>query len=187
MKSTQRPDPARREAAITAAAREIAESEGWPAVTVRRLAGAIGYSQPVLYQHFPLGRPEIVAAVARQGFAELAGLLQVPAPAADSRATRAAVRETARAYLSFARSHPASYQAMFEMSSLNDFATDSTPVELRTAFAAVVALLGGGPDGDIRAELFWSLLHGLATLERDGRIPPAPREARIEAIAAMFG
>ena len=37
---------------ILAAARELAEAEGWDAVTTRRLAGLIDYSQPVLYSHF---------------------------------------------------------------------------------------------------------------------------------------
>src|SRR5699024_3426 len=106
--------PADREAAIVAAARGIAESEGWPAVTVRRLAAAIGYSQPVLYQHFPKGRPSIVAAVARSGFAQLEKRV---AGAEDPDALTA----TARAYLAFAREHAGLYAAMFEMPSLNRF------------------------------------------------------------------
>ena len=50
---------AARELQIVTAAREIAEADGWPAVTVRRLADAIGFSQPVLYGHFPDGRDPI--------------------------------------------------------------------------------------------------------------------------------
>ena len=37
---------------IVAAACELAEAEGWEAVTTRRLAALIDYSQPVLYSHF---------------------------------------------------------------------------------------------------------------------------------------
>ena len=33
---------------ILATARDLAEAEGWDAVTTRRLAGLIDYSQPVL-------------------------------------------------------------------------------------------------------------------------------------------
>ena len=40
---------AEREHRIIAAARMIAEREGWNAVTIRRLADQIQYSQPVLY------------------------------------------------------------------------------------------------------------------------------------------
>ncbi|RAE49416.1 TetR family transcriptional regulator, partial [Burkholderia multivorans] len=53
-----------RRAAILAAARTSADSSGWSAVTTRRLAEAIGYSQPVLYGHFPGGKAEIMRTVA---------------------------------------------------------------------------------------------------------------------------
>lgn len=165
-----------------AAARGIAESEGWPAVTVRRLAAAIGYSQPVLYQHFPKGRPSIVAAVARSGFAQLEELV-APGAANEPRA----VAQTARAYLTFAREHAALYAAMFEMPSLNRFASAHTPAELRSAFDAIAVLFGHGQEADTRAELFWSMLHGVAVLERDGRLPPERREERIGQIAQIFG
>lgn len=174
------PAPPDREAAIVAAARAIAESEGWPAVTVRRLAAAIGYSQPVLYQHFPKGRPEIIAAVARSGFAELETLV------AEEGARSGAVRQTARAYLTFAREHGALYAAMFEMPSLNPFASAQTPIQLRNAFEALRALFGPGSEADTRTELFWSMLHGVAVLERDGRLPPEQREERITMIAGLF-
>ena len=60
-----------RRRAIIAAARDRAESEGWTAVTTRHLADAIGYSQPVLYGHFPGGKSEIMLACALDGFVEL--------------------------------------------------------------------------------------------------------------------
>src|SRR5580704_18911858 len=63
---------AERRQQILDAARAVAEAEGWAAVTSRRLADAIGYTQPVLYQHFPGGKTEIMRTVALAGFAELA-------------------------------------------------------------------------------------------------------------------
>ena len=62
---------AERRQQILTAARAVAEAEGWSAVTSRRLADAIGYSQPVLYTHFPGGKTEIMRTVALAGFAEL--------------------------------------------------------------------------------------------------------------------
>lgn len=190
-RGSTRPD---RAAAILAAARAIAESEGWPAVTVRRLAAAIGYSQPVLYQHFAKGRPEIIAAVARSGFAQLeeivgsaAGAVTTGSAAGATTAENGTLAAVARAYLTFAREHGALYEAMFEMPSLNRFASDETPAELRSAFGAVAALFGTGPDADTRAELLWSMLHGVAVLERDDRLPAERREARIAEIARIFG
>ena len=58
---------AEREGRIISAARVIAEKEGWDAVTIRRLAKEIEYSQPVLYSHFA-SRDAIVEAVAVEGF-----------------------------------------------------------------------------------------------------------------------
>ena len=60
---------------IVAAACELAEAEGWEAVTTRRLAELIDYSQPVLYSHFK-GKADIMRAVAIRGFEELAAGLR---------------------------------------------------------------------------------------------------------------
>ena len=62
---------AERRQQILDAARAMAEADGWTAVTSRRLADAIGYTQPVLYGHFPGGKTEIMRTVALAGFAEL--------------------------------------------------------------------------------------------------------------------
>ena len=55
---------------IVAAARELAEAEGWDAVTTRRLAELIEFSQPVLYSHFK-GKADIMAAVATEALRSL--------------------------------------------------------------------------------------------------------------------
>ena len=88
-KSRERAD---REDRIVAAARGIAESEGWEAVTIRRLAKEIEYSQPVLYSHFE-NRDAIVAAVAVEGFEELTAVLRAAVDGANSR--RDALRDVA--------------------------------------------------------------------------------------------
>src|SRR6201997_4282682 len=60
---------------IVDTARQVAETEGWDAVTTRRLSTEIEYSQPVLYKHFS-GMDQVAAADALDGFAELGRLLQ---------------------------------------------------------------------------------------------------------------
>src|SRR5208282_6540900 len=95
---------ARREQLIVTSARELAETGGWDAVTMRRLADRVEYSQPVLYSHFS-GRADIVRAVALEGFAELAEELRDARSGARSPA--AALRALAAAYLAFAQSRPA--------------------------------------------------------------------------------
>src|SRR3954467_781331 len=100
---------AEREHRITAAARAIAARDGWSAVTIRRLAKEIEYSQPVLYSHFA-NRDAIVAAVAAEGFGELAEALR--AAAGEARG-RDAVLNVAMGYFAFALDRPALYDAMF--------------------------------------------------------------------------
>src|SRR2546430_13280200 len=73
---------AERERLIVATARELAEHQGWDAVTTRRLAERIEYSQPVLYSHFR-GKREIIGAVALEGAAELAAAVRPPSPPGD--------------------------------------------------------------------------------------------------------
>jgi AcrR family transcriptional regulator len=170
-----------RERLIVATARELAEQQGWDAVTTRRLAESIEYSQPVLYSHFR-GKREIIGAVALEGAAELAAALRSAAAAADG--PRARVTALARAYLDFAARNPAVYDAMFQLDGGLPFAQADTPEPLKDAFAALLESLdevaGEGVHPGLFTELFWAALHGLATLTRAGRLPPEDTERRTE-------
>src|SRR3954470_7538496 len=106
-----------RHALILRTARELAEAEGWEAVTTRRLAEQVEYSQPVLYSHFK-GKDAIMAAVAVEGFTDLAADL-----AAARHDTDDALAAVSAAYLSFADRRPALYDAMFNLSVDLPFAT----------------------------------------------------------------
>ncbi|WP_027685583.1 TetR/AcrR family transcriptional regulator [Rhizobium leguminosarum] len=166
-----------REGRIVAAARAVAENEGWDAVTIRRLAKEIEYSQPILYSHFA-NRDAIVAAVAVEGFKELATVLQEAAGGANGR--RDALMDVAMAYFAFALSRPALYQAMFILPTQLKFAEAETRSELRAGFDAIAAAVSPFcADVEIVTETFWAALHGLAELERSGRIRPGMRDQRI--------
>src|SRR5580698_9671740 len=116
-------DKQARRAQIISAARRIAELEGWSNVTVRRLSDEISYSQPVLYAHFE-SRDGILAAVAIEGFQELGVALEK----ARKRLKRGtAVESVAGAYLEFAASSPALYEAMFSLSLTVPFGEAATP------------------------------------------------------------
>jgi AcrR family transcriptional regulator len=175
-----------REKLIVTAARELAEAEGWDAVTTRRLAEKVEYSQPVLYSHFN-GKDAIVAAVAVEGFAELATQLRAArVEAADADAALAAV---GRAYTAFADRHPALYDAMFSQAVTLPFATPDVPPVLRAGFdelAAAISPHAGGDDTGLLTETFWAALHGLTTLIRSGRIPAAQHDERLALLIARF-
>ncbi|MFD5080842.1 TetR/AcrR family transcriptional regulator [Streptomyces sp. NPDC058371] len=172
---------ASRERLIVATARELAEQQGWDAVTTRRLAERIEYSQPVLYSHFR-GKREIIGAVALEGAAELAAALRAAASAEDG--ARARVTALARAYLDFAAGNPAVYDAVFQLDGGLAFANEDTPEPLKDAYAALLENLGEAAGDDVHpglfTEVFWASLHGLATLTRAGRLPPGDTGRRVE-------
>ena len=159
---------------VIGAARDIAESDGWAAVTMRRVAGQLGVTQPVLYSAFA-GRQALIDAVALHGFRDMAAALA----AVD--ATPAA---RMRAYLDFAAAHPRVYEAMFSLPSELAFAAADTPEPLRQAFAAIHDAF---PDADgTPAEVAWSALHGLATLQAGGRLRDSHAQARFDLVHAML-
>ncbi|WP_037677698.1 TetR/AcrR family transcriptional regulator [Streptomyces griseus] len=178
---------AERERLIVTAARELAEAEGWDAVTTRRLAAEIEYSQPVLYSHFK-GKGAIMAAVAVEGCAELAAELRAARPAA--RDTRAALRAVGKAYTAFARRRPALYDAIFTHAVDLPFATPEAPAALWDAFnelaAAVKPVAAEGDDPGLLTETYWASLHGLVTLMRSGRLPEGAHERRLELLIGHF-
>lgn len=175
---------AEREGRIIATARAIAEREGWSAVTVRRLAGEIEYSQPVLYSHFK-NRDAVVTAVAVEGFRELAAALR--AAARGSTGHRKALENVATAYLAFAFRHSALYEAMFVIPTELRFAEADAPPELHEGFDCLAAVVAPFcTDVEVATETFWATLHGLAELERSGRIRPAARTERVRQVVEAF-
>lgn len=173
---------AERRRQILEAARERADADGWSAVTTRHLADAIGYTQPVLYGHFPGGKAEIMLAVALEGFV---ALTQRCREVLDSKRGREAIEAAAIAYLDFGSQHPAVYEAMFQQSIDASFASADTPRDLREGFEALAEAIGDDGDGTT-TEVFWGALHGISLLERAGRMRPEHRAERVAELSARF-
>src|SRR6059058_1329846 len=168
------PDLDSRRDQVSRAARDLAETDGWAAVTMRRLAAELGVTQPVLYSAFP-GRQALIDAVALGGFGDLAAALE---------AVDASPLARMRAYLDFAAAHPQVYEAMFSMPSGLPFAADDTPRPLRQALAA---LRDASPDAaGTRAGVAWAALHGLAPLQAGGRLRPGQLQARFNLTLRMI-
>jgi AcrR family transcriptional regulator len=183
VKDRKERERAQRERLIVSTARELAEQQGWDAVTTRQLSERIEYSQPVLYSHFR-GKRGIIGAVALQGAAEMAVALRAATRAAHG--PRARVTALARAYLDFAADNPAVYDAMFQLDGGLAFAKEDTPEPLKDGFAALLETLeevaGDGVHPGLFTEVFWAALHGLATLTRAGRLPPQDAERRVQLV-----
>jgi len=171
---------------ILATARTLAESEGWEAVTTRRLSTEIEYSQPVLYKHFA-SMEDIVEAVAVEGFGELAEALR--AARLGSGPPDDELRRVAVAFSDFAKRNPALYDAMFTRSLRLRFGAEDTPPPLVDAFSELreaVAAVVGRRDVDTVTEVLWAALHGLATLDRSDRLRPGRDAERIKILVAQF-
>jgi AcrR family transcriptional regulator len=170
---------------ITATARTLAESEGWDAVTTRRLSTAIEYSQPVLYKHFR-SMEDIAEAVALEGFDELTAALHAARRAAGPPDE---IGRAAAAFLDFAALNPALYDAMFTRATRLRFAAEDTSASLIAAFGelrAAVATVAGTRDADTLTEVLWAALHGLVMLDRGDRLRPGHRAERLEVLVAQF-
>ncbi len=144
---------AKRQREIVAAARALLAAEGADAVTVARIAGALGIKAPSLYKHFA-GKRAIELALIEQGLGELAEAMEA---AGDG------LGDLAAAYRAFARANPALYGLM----------SDGAPTREHVALEGRVTapLVRAVGDRDL-ARAVWGFLHGLVALELSGRFPP---------------
>ena len=169
--ASERPATARssaRKAQLVAAARHLLETEGVEAVTVRRLAAAVGMRGPSLYKHVP-DKAAIEAALAIEGLTELAETVAaVPATFAD----------VSRAYRAWVLAHPHLYRL------INRYPIDRTrvPPELEDRAAEPLIVATGG-DRDL-ARAAWATMNGLIELELAQRFPPGADVDAVYAAAA---
>src|SRR5437868_15026295 len=96
------PDLDQRREQIINVARELAEADGWAAVTMRRVAHELGVTQPVLYSAFA-SRQALIDAVALDGFRDIAAALE---------AVDASPIAWMRVYFDFAAGYLWVYEAM---------------------------------------------------------------------------
>ena len=149
--------------------REILLSQGFAALTMRRVAEAIDYSPAAIYLHFQ-SREQIAQELCFAGLRRLYERLQ--SVTAKDPATR--LSGYARAYLEYSQSDPETYRLIFMADSQLTKAVfthqDSGGGEgaLRLIVTAFTELHNGskktcGKPSEL-AELFWASLHGLASL-----------------------
>ena len=166
-----------REALIQAALDLIAK-KGPAGFTFADAARSAGVSAAAPYRHFR-DRDALIADVARRGFELFAARLSDAWN--DGRPDPfTAFENVGLAYLAFALRHPALYAAMFILPTNLRFGEAETRPELRAGFEAIAAVVSPFcADVEVVTETFWAALHGLAELERSGRIRPGKRDERI--------
>ncbi|MBI3748319.1 MAG: WHG domain-containing protein [Chloroflexi bacterium] len=124
------PTPARTSTdAIVAAGRAILDADGLEALTMSRVAAAVGVRAPSLYKRVR-GRSELVRLIANDVAIELAHTLDAAATAKDP---AAGLRAIAVAFRAWALAHPEAYHLLFDR--LPDDARVDPQVNARSADA----------------------------------------------------
>jgi AcrR family transcriptional regulator len=158
---------------ILDAATELAAADGWPNVTMRKVADRVNYSHPALYAYFAT-KDDLLLALLHEGLALYTAELQAAVDAATS--PEDAVLALAQVLWEFPWQHPELYQVMHGLGGVA-FANAETRAEGQAAVApgvaAVAPLLarqGRDPqDAERLCVLFWCTMHGLVSLTMAGR------------------
>jgi len=166
-----RPDTAQR---ILAAARALFERAGPEAVSMRRVADAVGITPMAIYRHFP-GREALLKRISDDSFSEIARHWDARKSGGDPLAQLLALQVI---YLDYALAHPHLFDHAFSVRRDDarrfpeDFHARRSPT-LNVVHDAVVeaqqaGVLRAGDSWDIAMTL-WAHSHGLIALYRAGR------------------
>ncbi|MGI5143064.1 TetR/AcrR family transcriptional regulator [Streptomyces sp. CA-106110] len=147
---------------ITAAARELLETEGPDALSMRRIAERVGIRAPSLYKHFP-DKAAVEAALQAQGMAQLAQELEAAEAEIGVEPPMSAL---ARAY----RRHALANPHLYRITHTRPLVRTALPEGLEDRAAMPLVRVAHG-DIDIARSL-WAFAHGMVVLELDGRFPP---------------
>ncbi|MFD3569793.1 TetR/AcrR family transcriptional regulator [Streptomyces sp. NPDC058667] len=148
---------------------ELVDAEGAQTLSLREIARRAGVSHGAPRRHFPT-HLDLLSAIARRGFAELAARI-----AAEDRAAavpRERIALLARVYLDYAETRRGMYELMFRHDLL-----ESGRLGLRETSLPLFAHLTGlvtrvRPDADpvVVAAALWANLHGIAQLRHWGSL-----------------
>ncbi|WP_426757460.1 TetR/AcrR family transcriptional regulator [Myxococcus sp. Y35] len=156
---------------ILRVARDIVVREGFPALSMRKLADAVEYAPATLYLHFE-NREAIAKELCVRGFQELLAVLE---PAAQVEDPLERLPRMAEAYVRFGLEHPETYRLIFmEDPKLSTalFAGNpegAGPRSFGVLVQVFVDLLAAGrlEEGtkpEPLAEMLWAGLHGIVAL-----------------------
>lgn len=168
-------------------AQQVIAENGVGDLSLRALARRAGVSHAAPAHHF-LDRAGLLTALATEGFAQLADLLESTHEHSES------FLEVGIAYIRFARTRPAHFAVMFQPTLYN--AEDAEVAAARARASAVLyagarempGVADGGPAGTDVGVAAWSMVHGFATLWAAGALPErSPEEQARHAISALLG
>jgi AcrR family transcriptional regulator len=152
-------------AQVVDAAIAIADEEGLEAVTLARVAAALGVRSPSLYNHVD-GRDGLIRAIAARSTHELATALR---RAATGRSGVDAIAAIAQAQRDYARAHPGRYAATVAAPVPGDAEHERAAADAVDVLTSVLGMSGlEGDDVIHAARALRSAVHGFAALEASG-------------------
>lgn len=168
---------------IAAAARRLLDREGADAVTMRRVAQAVGITPMAVYRHYP-DRAGLLNALANHGFEELATRL---ASKRFSGSLEQRLTSMADIYLDHALKNPKLFELMFlkPRQGARRFPRDFEMGESPTANLMVGVIREGMETREFRKDDAWEIVfemgalsHGLIMLYLGGRMDASPARFR---------
>ena len=153
---------------ILQSAWNLVNEEGWQNLSIRKIADAIEYSVPVVYDHFE-NKEAILSEFNRQGFKLLGDQLS---EAKKSRTTAPEQLEAiAYAYWDFAFNNKAYYQLMYGLGMPTCDSLEKVPeltAFIQVIFTTINELIDAGnkENGNtwLKVHSFWSMIHGLVSI-----------------------
>ncbi|MGP2442355.1 TetR/AcrR family transcriptional regulator [Streptomyces sp. JW3] len=155
---------------LGAAARMLAESGRETDLSLRAVAREVGIAAPSVYLHFK-NRADLVEALRRRAYEELAGDLRKVRETATVERPGAVLRAMARRYVRFATANRRTYRLMFSVEWVEaprDEATEYPTRLVHQVWTQAVSAVPGENDGRLdagRVALFlWTSLHGMVSM-----------------------
>ena len=168
---------------IATAARRLLDKEGADAVTMRRVANAVGITPMAVYRHYP-NRAGLLNALANAGFDELAARLAEVRFAGDIEKRLAKILNI---YLEHALQNPRLFELMFltQREGARRYPQDFKAGRSPTANPMIELIQEGMKIGYFREDEAWeivfemgALLQGLVMLYLGGRMAVSPARFR---------
>jgi AcrR family transcriptional regulator len=154
---------------ILSTAWQMVKEEGWQSLSIRKIADAIEYSVPVIYDHFE-NKETIMLEFAKEGFQLLSKRIQKAKEKSNNPAEQ--IKAIADAYWNFAFKNKEHYQLMYGMGMQGCEMEKCFPErsDFRSAvLEPVTTLISKSKNPDVNPCLkyftFWSILHGLISIK----------------------
>lgn len=180
-------------ASILEAAWQQVISDGWQSLSIRKIADAIEYSIPVIYNHFE-NKEAILLEFTKEGFQKLADTLQTVKDQYQIPAEQ--LEAMAHAYWDFAFDHKEYYQLMFGLGipacdRVNEIEElkNATSIMISSIKNAIVESSHPETDYFLKYHTYLSILHGLVSIQmiqKEGKPDAAKKMILQDAISGFI-